>query len=164
MSAPMSVIGVVTISSPGSGSSAATAAWMAAVPDEQATAVADAEQGGEVGLEPLDERALGARQRAAARAPPRASVELLVAERATGRVLIRGKGTGWPVSCSSGLRRVGVSRRHGENSTAGMVLATMARSFTQRPVVDVVEVEPDVLVEGRVAATVDLPHAGDARA
>ena len=34
----MSVIGVVTISSPGSGSMAATAAWIAAVPEAQAEA------------------------------------------------------------------------------------------------------------------------------
>ena len=34
--APMSVIGEVTISSPGSGSMAATAAWIAAVPEAQA--------------------------------------------------------------------------------------------------------------------------------
>ena len=38
VSAPMSVIAVVTISSPGSGSSAATAAWIAAVPELHATA------------------------------------------------------------------------------------------------------------------------------
>ena len=34
----MSVIGEVTISSPGSGSRAATAAWKAAVPEEHARA------------------------------------------------------------------------------------------------------------------------------
>ena len=38
LSAPMSVIAVVMISSPGSGSIAATAAWIAAVPDEHAYA------------------------------------------------------------------------------------------------------------------------------
>ena len=69
----MSVIDVVMISSPGSGSSAATAAWTAALPDAQATACSHAEQLGERGLELLGERALGRRQGPAARTSARAS-------------------------------------------------------------------------------------------
>ena len=61
----MSVIDVVTISSPGSGSIAATATCTAAVPDAQATAARVAEHVGEARLERGDVRALRARERAA---------------------------------------------------------------------------------------------------
>ena len=83
----MSVIDVVTISSPGSGSSAATAQWTAAEPDAQAWRVLRPEQRGEVGFQRLDELPLGAGERAGA---DRLGDErdLLVAERAAGGVLI----------------------------------------------------------------------------
>ena len=69
----MSVIGVVTISSPGSGSIAATAVWIAGGAGGAGQGVADAEERGEAALQGLDDGPLGAGQRAAAQAPRRAA-------------------------------------------------------------------------------------------
>ena len=63
--APMSVIGEVTISSPGAGSMAATAVWIAPVRDAQAETCFNADHLAELGDEPLGEAALRAGQGAA---------------------------------------------------------------------------------------------------